>query len=145
MASRAPATFRTTLAMGFEITIDARNPYRLAHFWAAALPGYEVRPYDDAEIARLASIGLTPETDTSVPIDADGWPTWWFHTSVDKTSSPSPIHFDLAFGERNSEARRLALLGATVRDVRADHIVMLDPEGKSVLSVRSMSWQGQDR
>ena len=115
--------------MSFQITIDAQNPYGLAHFWAAALPDYKVRPYDDAKIARLASIGLTPDTDTSVPIDADGWSTWRFQKSNGKTSSPSPIHFDLAFGERNKEAERLALLGATVRDVRADHIVMLDPEG----------------
>ena len=115
--------------MGFQITVDAEDPYGLAHFWAAALPGYQVRPYDPAEIARLASIGLTPETDTSVPIDAEGRPTWWFHKGNARTTRPGPIHFDLAFGERNGEAARLARLGATVREVRADHTVMLDPEG----------------
>ena len=90
----------------FEITIDAQAPYALAHFWAEALPGYRVRPYDDAEITRLAAKGLTPETDTSVPIDAEddagSAPTIWFQKST---------------------------LGARVLKERKDHIVMLDPEG----------------
>ena len=115
--------------MSFQITIDAREPFKLAHFWAAALPGYAVRPYDREEIARLASIGLTPETDTSVAIDADDQPTLWFQMSEGGNSGRNRIHFDLAFGERNAEAERLGRLGASVRDVRHDHIVMLDPEG----------------
>ena len=110
---------------GFQITIDAHSPFQLAHFWAAALPGYQVRPYDEAEIARLASIGLTPETDTSVPIDAEGQPTIWFQKSNRRTTERNRIHLDLAF----AEAERLSLLGASVNEKRGDHIVMLDPEG----------------
>ena len=114
--------------MSFQITIDAKVPFELAHFWANAIPGYQVRSYDDAEIARLASRGLTPETDTSVPIDGSG-PTVWFQQSDDTTKSRNRIHFDLAFAERNTEAERLEGLGARIRDERDDHIVMLDPEG----------------
>ena len=115
--------------MSFQITIDARSPYQLAHFWAAALTGYQVRPYDDAEITRLAALGLTPETDTSVPIDAAGQPTIWFQRSEQHTTTRNRIHLDLAYAQREEEAERLTLLGASVREARDDHIVMLDPEG----------------
>ena len=117
------------MSKGLEIVFDARNPYRLAHFWAAALPGYEVRAYDDAEIARLAALGLTPETDPSVPIDANGGPTIWFQKSDAETTSRNRIHLDLKFAERTREAARLCGLGASVRSERADHVVLLDPEG----------------
>ncbi len=115
--------------MSLEITIDAQTPSELARFWAAALPGYAVRPYDKKEIARLASLGLMPETDTSVPIDAEGQPTLWFQKSEDAARTRNRIHFDLAFAERRVEARRLVTLGASVREEHDEYIVMLDPEG----------------
>jgi len=46
-----------------EIVVDCRGAAPLARFWAALLEGYEIRDYDDAEIARLAAAGLAPETD----------------------------------------------------------------------------------
>ena len=113
--------------MKLEITIDAQTPSRLAQFWAQVL-GYKVRPYDDEEISLLASVGLTPETDTSVPIDGDG-PTVWFQKSDDQTTSRNRIHFDVKIADREAEAERLARLGASVQQRRDDHIVMLDPEG----------------
>ena len=115
--------------MTFEITIYAKTPARLARFWAAAIPGYQVRPYDQAEIDRLAGLGLTPETDTSVPIDAAGKPTIWFQQNDSVAVGRNRIHFDLAFTERREESARLVALGATIQSIRADHIVMLDPEG----------------
>ena len=51
------------------IVVDSLHPAMLARFWAAALDGYAVRAYDDAEIARLASLGFTPETDPNVMVD----------------------------------------------------------------------------
>jgi hypothetical protein len=115
--------------MSLEIVIDANTPSELARFWAAALPVYQVRPYDEEEIARLASLGLTPETDTSVPIDSPDGPTVWFQKSDDTTHARNRIHFDLKFGERRAEVVRLKALGAKVEFEREDHIVMLDPEG----------------
>jgi hypothetical protein len=35
-----------------EIVFDCERAPVLARFWAAAIDGYEVRPYDDAEIRR---------------------------------------------------------------------------------------------
>ncbi|MGE0623236.1 MAG: VOC family protein [Pseudomonadales bacterium] len=115
--------------MSLEIVIDAKTPSELARFWAAAIPAYQVRPYDEKEIARLASLGLTPKTDTSVAIDSPGGPTLWFQKSESKTRVRNRIHFDLKFDERQVEVSRLKKLGATVKIERSDHVVMLDPEG----------------
>lgn len=115
--------------MSLEIVIDAKTPYALANFWAAALPGYRVRPYDEEEVARLESLGLTPQTDTSVPIDSPDGPTVWFQKSDSTTKARNRIHFDLKFDPRRTEVTRLEKLGARVLFERDDHIVMLDPEG----------------
>src|SRR4051794_15861908 len=55
-----------------EIVFDCERPSLLARFWAAVLDGYRVRPYDEQEIARLAAIGLSPETDPTVLMDGPG-------------------------------------------------------------------------
>ncbi len=113
---------------GFQIVIDALTPATLAAFWAQALQGYAVRPYDAAEIERLAAMGLTPAMDPSVPIDGSG-PTIWFQKSGGPARQRNRIHFDLSFGDRSMEVARLTALGARIHEVRADHTVMHDPEG----------------
>jgi hypothetical protein len=60
-----------------EIVIDAGHPAALARFWAEVIDGYAIRPYDDEEIARLAALGFTPETDPTVMVDGPG-PTLCF-------------------------------------------------------------------
>ncbi len=111
-----------------EIVLDSTNPAALARFWAAALDGYAVRPYDDAEIARLAAMGRTPETDPAVALDGPG-PTIF----LQEVSQPKPgrnrLHFDLVGGPRAEEVARLRALGATVRDEHDSYSVMQDPEG----------------
>jgi len=113
--------------MQLSITIDAVNPYQLASFWAAALPGYQIRPYDKMEIDRLAAIGRTPRSDPSVAVDGEG-PTLWFQEVAGETTGRNRLHFDLAYGPRDQEVSRLLDLGATIRDEREDYTVMLDPE-----------------
>ena len=55
-----------------DIVIDCRHPASLARFWASALDGYEIAPYDDAEIARLASLGIDDvDDDPTVLVEAD--------------------------------------------------------------------------
>lgn len=110
------------------IVIDSVRPSKLATFWANTLSGYSVRPYDDEEIAKLASKGLTPETDRAVAVDGDG-PTIWFQKSNQSTKGRNRIHFDICGLPRDAEVERLRGLGATVRDEHDDHTVMLDPEG----------------
>lgn len=111
-----------------EIVFDCTWPARLARFWAGALEGYAVRPYDEAEIARLAALGLTPETDPTVMVDGPG--TTLCFQRVDKPNlARNPVHLDLVGGPRAVEVERLAALGATVREHHDGYTVMLDPEG----------------
>ena len=111
-----------------DIVFDSRHPPSLARFWAAALEGYAVRPYDDEEIARLAVQGLTPETDPTVMVDGPG-PTLCFHT-MDKPALPRhPMHLDLVGGPRAEEVARLVALGATVSREGDGYTTLHDPEG----------------
>ena len=111
-----------------EIVVDALRPAALARFWAAALEGYAVRAYDDAEIARLAAAGRTPETDPNVAVDGPG-PTLFFQVTRAAKTTRNRLHLDLAGGDRAAEVRRLCALGATVHEERASYTVMQDPEG----------------
>lgn len=111
-----------------EIVVDALNPAALARFWAAALDDYSLRPYDAAEIARLAQLGLTPQTDPSVAVDGNG-PTLFFQKTAQPKVGRNRIHMDLRCASRAEEVRRLEQLGATVRDRHETFTVMLDPEG----------------
>jgi hypothetical protein len=112
-----------------EIVIDADRPAALARFWAAALSGYEVRTYDDAEIVRLAGLGFMPETDPSVMVDGPG-PSLCFQ-KAEALRGRGRIHLDIVGGPLASEVGRLQALGATVRDEHDGYTVMLDPEGNA--------------
>ena len=111
-----------------EIVFDALNPSLLARFWAGALDDYEVRPYDAAEIARLAALGLVPDTDPHVAVDGNG-PTLFFQKCAQAKAGRNRIHLDLCCVSRVQEVARLEQLGARVRDRHATYSVMLDPEG----------------
>jgi len=111
-----------------EIVIDALDPPALARFWVRALDGYEVRPYDAAEVARLAAMGRTPETDPSVAVDGPG-PTLFFQEVGVAKRVRNRLHFDLCGGTRAREVERLCGLGATLRDQHASYSVLQDPEG----------------
>ena len=110
------------------ITVDAFHPATLARFWAEALEGYAVRPYDDAEISRLASLGLTPETDTTVMVDGPG-PTLCFQKAGAIATGRNRWHLDLNCNATQKEVERLCGLGAAVRDVAEGWTTLLDPEG----------------
>lgn len=111
-----------------DIVIDAFHPASLARFWAGALQGYAIRTYDDAEIARLANLGFTPETDPTVMVDGPG-PTLCFQKAVDRPTGRNRWHVDLAGGPREAEVARLVALGASIRDDHAGWTTLLDPEG----------------
>lgn len=111
-----------------ELVVDSGNPPRLARFWAEVLDGFELRPYDEAEIARLAERGLDPETDPSVAVDGPGL-TLWFQKQDNPKNGRNRLHLDVDTPARAVEVARLTGLGATVREERDDFTVMLDPEG----------------
>ena len=113
-----------------DIVIDADLPSALARFWAAALDGYAVLPYDDAEIARLAALGLTPETDPSVMVAGPG-PRLCFHLRPGPRAPRNRVHIDIVAEDVEAEVTRLIGLGA--RKVRhgEGYVVLNDPEGNN--------------
>src|SRR5262245_10899500 len=112
-----------------EIVVEAELPSALARFWAAALDGYAVRPYDDAEIARLAALGFTPETDPVVMVDGPG-PALCFQKRRPDIADRGRLHLDVAARDALAEITRLEALGAmVVRQHDERTTVMRDPEG----------------
>jgi hypothetical protein len=110
-----------------EIVFDCRRAAPLARFWAALLEDYAVRPYDDAEIARLAGLGFTPETDPVVMVDGPG-PTLCFH-EIERGRQQGRIHLDIAVTDRDAERSRALGLGASVIREADGYTVLADPEG----------------
>ena len=111
-----------------EIVIDCDHPASLARFWAATIDGYKVRPYDEAEIARLAAKGLTPEDDPYVLIDGPG-PIICCQLRPGPRPERNRIHLDLATRDRPAEVARLTALGASLWYEEANFTVLRDPEG----------------
>lgn len=122
------------MARPADLVFDAAHPASLAHFWAAALDGYAVAPYDAAEIERLRSIGITdPEDDPTVlvePSDGTGVRLWFQRVPEPKTVK-NRVHIDLRSDDPPAEIDRLVALGAQV-DPHQGHprlVVLRDPEG----------------
>jgi hypothetical protein len=110
-----------------EIVFDCSRAPVLARFWAAALEGYEIRPYDDAEIRRLAALGLTPDTDPTVMVDGPG-ASLCFQQVEESKRGKNRVHLDVRSENRRAEVQRLVQLGASVHAEYDRHTVMLDPE-----------------
>jgi hypothetical protein len=110
-----------------EIVFDCGHPASLARFWVTLLAGYAVRSYDEQELARLASLGLSPETDPVVMADGPG-PTLCFH-EVERGRVHGRIHLDVQVGHRAAEKDRLLALGASLIREGVGYTVMADPEG----------------
>jgi hypothetical protein len=111
-----------------QLIVDCEHPAALARFWAAALDEFEIRAYDDAEIARLAALGLTPETDPVVILDSPTLELCFQQVDVVRTPK-NPVHPDIVPADRQAEVARLVALGASVREAFDDHTWMRDPEG----------------
>ncbi|MFJ8531968.1 VOC family protein [Streptomyces sp. NPDC093591] len=114
-----------------DIVIDCARPAATARFWAAALDGYAVAPYDDAELARLRALGIAdPEDDPTVLVEPrDGGPRLWCQLVPEPKRVKNRLHLDLVSAAPESEVDRLVALGATVRARHEDHDVLADPEG----------------
>lgn len=110
-----------------EIVFDCHYPAPLARFWAELLEGYAVRAYDAEEIARLAGLGLTPETDPVVMVDGPG-PTLCFH-QIERGRVQGRVHLDVQVTDRAAERTRLLARGASVVREAEGYTVMADPEG----------------
>lgn len=111
-----------------EIVFDCDKPSRLAAFWVNLLDGYAIRAYDDAEIARLAALGFTPETDPTVMVDGPG-PSICFQNVEGRRHDNNRVHFDIEASDRAGEVERLRGAGAETVRVLPTYTVMRDPEG----------------
>jgi Glyoxalase-like domain len=115
-----------------DIVVDCRHPASVARFWAAALDGYAVAPYDDAEMARLRANGIYDvEDDPMVLVErADGaGPRLFFQLVPEPKTVKNRVHLDLLADDRDAEVRRLIDLGARVLAEHDSFLVLADPEG----------------
>jgi hypothetical protein len=106
------------------IVLDCSHAAPLARFWAMAL-GWSVRPYDQAEIQRLAGLGFTPDTDPTGAVDSpDGSLTLFCVEVPEPKTGKNRMHLDLTLDrERFAE---LVAMGATVIKRMPEWTVMGD-------------------
>lgn len=111
-----------------EIVFDCHHPALLARFWAEMLDGFDVRPYDDEEIERLAELGLTPETDPVVMVDGPGLELGFQKTDLESVAK-NKVHLDLSVSSLEGAVADALELGATVVERFDEHVWLRDPEG----------------
>jgi hypothetical protein len=111
-----------------EIVFDCEEPAALAAFWSELLDGYAVRRSSDAELARIAELGLTAENAATVMLDGPG-PSICFQNVDGQRPDNNRVHFDIAVSDRAGEVVRLRELGALPERVLPTYTVMRDPEG----------------
>ncbi len=115
-----------------DVVFDSPHPASIARFWAQALDGYQVAPYDEAELARLRAGGIYDvEDDPSVlVVPASGArPRFIFQLVPEAKVAKNRVHLDLAADDPRAEVDRLTGLGARVQAELAGWITMTDPDG----------------
>ena len=115
-----------------DVVFDCGHPAALARFWAAALEGYAVAPYDQAELDRLRAAGIDdPEDDPTVLVEpsSGSGPRLWFQLVPEAKQVKNRVHLDLASADVSAEVLRLAGLVARVLAERRAWVTMEDPEG----------------
>ncbi|WP_016699580.1 VOC family protein [Actinoalloteichus spitiensis] len=120
------------MALLRDIVFDCTHPASLARFWAAALTGYEVAPYDEAELTRLRAEGIEdPEDDPLVLVEptAPGAPRLFCQRVPEPKVTKNRVHLDLWAEGLASERDRLVGLGAVLVREEPDLLVLADPEG----------------
>ena len=124
-----------------DIVFDCRHPASLARFWAAAMDGYEVAPYDDDELARLRGMGIDdPEDDPTVLVEGPSAPRLFFQKVPETKVVKNRVHLDLTVDDPDAEVDRFLGLGATlvVRRDEGEHgwVTLADPEGNELCIMR---------
>jgi hypothetical protein len=118
-----------------DIVVDCEHPASLARFWAAAIDGYDVAPYDEEELTRLRSLGIdNPEDDPTVLVEQPGVsPRLFFQQVPEHKVTKNRVHLDLQADDVDAEVARLVDLGAVVVTEHAPDtgrfVTMRDPEG----------------
>ena len=122
-----------TLAVAgiYDLVFDCGHPASLARFWASILDGYEVAPYDEAELERLRRKGIySTEDDPGVMVDGPpGAPRLYFQLVPEPKQVKSRVHIDLRGDDHEAETARLVTAGARELETFDSHMIMSDPEG----------------
>jgi len=137
------------MAYTFQVTVDCRDPHRLAAWWAQALR-WEVEPQDAAFIKRMIAEGFATEDDTTTYEGRVVWkegaaithpegtgraPRMLFQTVSEDKVVKNRVHLDLRIGEDELAAtvERLTDAGATFlhegRQGPHAWVTLADPEG----------------
>jgi hypothetical protein len=114
-----------------DVVVDCRHPASLARFWAAALDGYQVAPYDEQELERLRGEGIPdPEDDPSVLVQAGEGvrPRFFFQLVPEPKTVKNRLHLDLGADDPAAEVERLIALGARVVAEHDRWTTLADPE-----------------
>ena len=114
------------------LTIDARDPARLAAFWVQALD-WKVIHQDERQAL------IAPALDRA---EAPGGIAVLFQQNADTKVSKNRWHFDLVPDDQAAEVARLETLGAVRIDIGQGEpgwIVMADPEGNELCVLKSFS------
>ena len=128
-----------------DVVFDSPRPSSVARFWAAALEGYAVAPYDDAELARLRAKGITDiMDDPSVLVEpsgsaatASGPPSRLIFQLVPESKVvKNRVHLDLSADDPAAEIVRLTELGATVVAEHDTLTTLADPDGNEFCVLR---------
>ena len=122
-----------------DLVFDCRHPASVARFWAAALDGYDVAPYDEAELARLRAAGIyDPEDDPSVLVEpASGTGLRMFFQLVPESKvAKNRVHLDVTSADVPAEIGRLTALGARVLAEHERWVTMADPEDNEFCIMR---------
>jgi Glyoxalase-like domain len=114
-----------------DLVFDCEHPASLARFWAHVLDGYDVAPYDEAELSRLRAAGFAgPDDDPTVlAIGPAGSPRLWFQLVAERKIVKNRVHLDLSTADLVAELTRLVSLGATELHRGESWVTMSDPEG----------------
>lgn len=125
-----------------DVVLDSPHPARIARFWAAALDGYGVAPYDEAELERLRQLGIEDtEDDPNVLVEAGpGQPRFFFQLVPEAKMVKNRVHLDLCAADPaagfQAELDRLTGLGARVLADYADWVTLADPDGNEFCLAR---------
>jgi hypothetical protein len=128
-----------------DLVFDSPRPALIARFWAAALDGYDVAPYDDAELARLRAAGITDiMDDPTVLVERSGpagtafgpAPRLFFQLVPESKVVKNRLHMDLSADDPAAEIARLTQLGATVVAEHEHLTVLADPDGNEFCILR---------
>jgi hypothetical protein len=96
----------------------------LARFWAAVLDGYDVAPYDDAELALLREMGIDDiEDDPTVLVEAPrGVPSILLPTRGRAKAVKNRWHLDLSRKTPKRSSRDCSHLARWLSPTAATHI-----------------------